>query len=317
MRIIELIEHTASPLTRCLLDDTCAVSDDQHVVRTIGPSGWIAGHLAVRRALRGEFDAVRCWSMALGRIVSRVAPRMRQSIVVQHGPIGRPGVLRRACFDRSQVTFEAMGASVRAALIDAGYDGRRVKVVEPRVDADRIMRGDREAMRLQLGVGDAATRIAMLVGDEPDQHDVVLAALAAGLVDETGRPMRLVIAPGTPGHQRALRVVNAAHHRERIITTRRAERPWEILDACDCAIAVSGGLTLAWARAAGLSIAAMDRPGVRDQLTDGPGTPITPAANAGELARSLRRFIDEADSTGRNRGDSRPPATGARAADSP
>lgn len=298
MRTVHLIEtDAANPLTLRLLGDLLAAGQCRGAVRVIGPrrvvraaeqaelpidraiitSGTRFGDGRAMRAAGREFDAAHTWSLRGATLAGLACGGVKQQLTLTAPPQPSPGPIARMLLRRG------------------GLDPQAPHVIAPIIDPGRIVCETRSAMRMQLGAGDHMTRLAMLVGDAPDVMDVLRAVLAAGLVDETGRPLRVVISPDCPGLRRAMRTVDAEQRGQRVILTHQADEPWKIVGACDLAIAVGGGLSTAWAMAAGLPIAAQDHASVTALLTHEHNALLAPVNSAGELARRIRRIIDEPD----------------------
>ena len=316
MLTVHLIESDAADaLTLRLLGDLLAAGACDGAVRVIGPR-WLARKVeraglaidqaintsgsrfsdgrAMRAASRG-FDCVHTWSLRGATLAAIACGRMPQRMTLTAAPQSSPGLITRRLIHRAGVTGWCIGAGVRGAMITAGFDSESLTPIAPTVDPGHIICDARSMTRMRLGVSDHNMKLALLVGDSPGAMDVLRAVLAAGLVDETGRSLRVAISPNFPGLRRAMRAVDAEQRGERVIITHRADKPWQLVGACDLAIAVGGGLSTAWAMAAGLPIAAQQQPSVIDLLQHDHNALLAPADSAGELARRIRRLIDEPD----------------------
>ncbi|MBI1373071.1 MAG: hypothetical protein GC159_10100 [Phycisphaera sp.] len=256
----------------------------------------------------GDVQRMHAWSidaallMRWGWCDALIKRRKRRDVpqtVSVFGPAprcGSPALRRLLRHDtRAHTTLitadEHARDSWRAATAQQRGDAERVVLIEPGVDTRRLVTGERDSSRMRWSVNDGRSVVAVL-SDPPQQTDALLAMLSVGIARETGRAFHMLIHRGAVGLERAARVVKAAGRGELMSVRDEAAEPWRSLGGCDMALALGGGVHLAWALAAGVPVVAhYDAAGTLLRHED--NALISDMGTAANLARMMCRLHDD------------------------
>lgn len=322
MRTCHLIETatlTDRPATAALLADFLqAVPEDQdHAVWTVGPheAPEAAARLGLRvdyhanlgastavlrsRALGGltGFDCVHAWTYGASTMTTFLPPTVKRRLTLTHSP--HPATMHPAAVRaqrRAPVESICVVDHIAADLNEHALDRGGAVTVDPLINRSRIDATTRRALRLRAGVASDDTLLVVAMDEPPGRIDALTAMLAVGLIEATGRDVRLVIGPRARGLGRAIRVTEATDQRRCVIVMSEADEPWTIAPACDAALVTEPGLGSAWAMLAGLPVVS---PCMGGGLVADETALLARNGRAGEFARTLRSLHDDRDRASR------------------
>ncbi len=275
----------------------------------LGPRTWRALRRDLQR--RGPDEIIHCWSakmLLVATILARHTPRLLNVF----GPVDATwpaGRLRRA-LHRSPAALLAGNRLLADDLRRAGMPARHVHVLPPAVEPPPDAIRHRPALRERWGVDDQTLLVAHLA-DPPERCDALMGMWAAGLVIESGRPLKLLL-PREARHLRRTRDLVGRSGRDMLVVSEALHRAWEALAACDAAMCLVGGKPrtaedatprtgadatagpgLAHALAAGLPIIAERHTAAGAVLTHEQNALLGRPSVPREQARHLCRLIDE------------------------
>ena len=212
---------------------------------TVGSSGprWLSLG-ALRRYLHeiGPVDLIHAWSIEALTAAAVLRPAVPKVLTLTMGPRGRAAAhWLRILSETHRLTALAVSNAVKRAWARGGVDPAIVHVLRPGLDLARIRHADRRAIREGWGIASDDTLVLTAVGDPPARVDALRAGRAVTLACLAGLDAALVVAPRAARREVARMVARgsggslAVH---RVIADERAARPWEILPACDVALAL-------------------------------------------------------------------------------
>ncbi|MBI1370803.1 MAG: hypothetical protein GC162_19390 [Planctomycetes bacterium] len=293
MHIVHLIDHREEKTVTALREDLAgALAGVSHELCRVeaGPLAAMRLRSALRRTKPG--DVVHAWSLRAAAIGAMSGIRSPMTATIAHMPTASDArwLMRRA-LRRRAMTLTAIDAPIAGAI--ASRCGLEAHIIPPGLDARRIERGDRRAMRMRWGITDETMLMATVLGDAAEPEDELRGALAVGLVEEAGRKLRVMLRAGSTASERARRLMDATRRGERMRITPDLAELWRVIDGCDLAIGVGGGLPLAWAMLAGKAIAGMDSEHVRAYVRADVAGLLAPPHSPGELAKRICRLADD------------------------
>lgn len=275
------------------------------------------GAFALRRQLAAmpRFDLVHAWSigsLTLAALLLRDTPRVitlampptpRQlhwlRMIVEHSPDAGSG----------GATVLATSATIRREAMSRGVPEKSVHVLRPGIDMGRVSKVNRSAVRESWGLpvgtpADRTSHVIALLADPPHAHDALFSTLVCSIAGEIYGPRQ----PHSPhrvhvlAHPDLHRRINAqAMTREMgvahmVICDERLARPWEVLPACDLALATganAGGLSMLWAMASNIPIVAEAGYAVSEIVQANTSALVAKPGVHKQLALRINQIIDE------------------------
>jgi glycosyltransferase involved in cell wall biosynthesis len=232
-------------------------------------------------------------------------PRSRV-LVTWRGCAGRapvPSSLRS--HHRAGGMIHAASEALWAALVREGLEESRLSVIHPGISVDRFAAdpGTRPAIRGELGLEDLDEVIGTVaVLDRDRRIGDLLEAVRDHLADRP-RVRALIVGDGR-GRASLERMAGAGGLSGRVSFTGWREEIHEVLRAFDVYVFTGSGreifpLSLVEAMAAGVPVVAADQPGIREILENGKQGLLVPGARPRDLARTIRRLLENRDEAAR------------------
>lgn len=312
------VEHhilVLGPRSLCAKLEAVGVSVDEHLPCRGGHGSHcgadISAWWALRRWIKGggltnASDAqtiIHAWSLR-GAGLAEALTGGNQMIVTLRSPARTFGEGTEKCCPSRRLGGRWMrawrgGQSVCWALsgeaadwaTSLGVAPSRLETLGPVIDPQWMEGVDREAMRRKLGVTDSIA--VALLGDAPAECDVMTAYSSLLLVEGAGLPIKLVVAQGGSGLDRALHVMRGQEHSRSIIVADEMDRPWEALAGCDLGLHLGGTISLGWAMAGGLGIVSTGKDGADAWIESGVSGMIVEDRPAGAAARQLMVLAED------------------------
>lgn len=272
------------------------------------------GAFALRRRLAAmpRYDLVHAWSigsLTLATLLMRDVPRVltlavppapRQlhwlRMLIEHGPATGIAVLTTS-------------ATIRREAMMHGVPESCVHVLRPGIDMGRVAQVNRSAIRESWGLpvgtpADRTSHVVALLADPPHAHDALFGTLVSAIAGEiygprqTHPPHRVHVLVHPDMHRRInaqamTREMGVAHM---VICDERLARPWEVLPACDIALAAganAGGLSMLWAMASNLPIVAEAGYAVSEIVQANTSALVAKPGVHKQLALRINQIIDD------------------------
>lgn len=247
----------------------CGLGPDNVVSRPVLGGSAVLGALTARLAIRdlGAFDAVHCWSLGTFTLASLLMRRLPRLLTLTLTPTQREChwlrmVISETPSEQGGATVLPISSTIRRVLLSAGVAEACVHVLRPGIDMSKIVTASRDALRKKWGVDRPNHHAAALLGDPPEATDALTALMGVGLAEEGYRrgdiPYSKIIGhPDQLNRARTETFERGLNKAPRLVQEPLITRPWEMLAACDYALALgphAGGLSLLWAMAANVPI---------------------------------------------------------------
>ena len=268
----------------------------------------VLGLPTVRRARR-EFspaDLVHAWSVssfALAALLFRGVPRVLSlTAMPTQRAINWTRILTMHSSDAPALVLTTT-SNIRRALLTAGVPEPLVHTLRPAITMGAISQASRQPVRKSWGIDSDAVVAVALLSDHPDYADALIAGMAAGLAIKENtlvqppRDIRFVVHPRQVNRLRAQDLYRSTASPSKFIVEPRLASPWQVLPACDVAIALGlphpidpnsqapldphpathplagaesagGDLSLHWAMAAGVPIVGQATYGISEIVED-------------------------------------------------
>lgn len=203
----------------------------------------ITAALARVRAL-GRIDIIHAWSLGAATLASLLRPSTPCVLTLAHQPA--PPALRwlRALVEHradshARLLILPVCNTLRRSLAAAGIDPSHAPTLRPAVPQGRVAFHARAELRTRWKLAEHDRLIALLLDDPAGLHVhrimVVLGLLHEALGQSTR--LRLLVHPSTPGRRRWSRLTRTMNRHDALLVDDAAARPWDVLPACDAAIA--------------------------------------------------------------------------------
>jgi hypothetical protein len=222
---------------------------------------WVRDH--------GPFDAAHCWSPGAFLVASLGQEFPDRQLSLVHTPDQRWTKDLMGRSNRKKYPLARISADnpvLARALTDAGLTCATEPIACGLDGGEPMPAEDRAALRASWGVGSENERVVVLLSDHPRLTDAVVAAEVAvlgcaTLTDDAGelRRVTLLLHPTQPERRRAADFIHHQPVELSVAQDPRVTRPWDVLGACDAAMALgpdAGGLSLRYAAATGLPVIA-------------------------------------------------------------
>lgn len=253
----------------------------------------VAG-LRLRALVRGRdvihFHTARAHALALWLGPRRGRPRRVVTRRMDYVPRGGP--YARLLYNRLVDGVVAISGAVRRALVTAGVDPARVRVIPSGVARKPVPRGEREALRARLGVGPHDVVVLAIGALERRKGFDVLVTAAAQMV-AAGRSAAVVVA-GDGSQRQALE--RAAAGVDLHLLGHRDDVP-ALLEAADIVAVPSRkeglGLACLEAMAAGKAVVASRVGGLAEAIEHRVSGILVAPGDAAALARALIELYDD------------------------
>lgn len=226
---------------------------------------------ALRRWLRPRpaFDLIQCWSpgaLNAATLAARDTPkRLSLAHTPRHTQLKR--LLRLAQSRRAADTvITADNAPLTKRIVAAGVPCRTARIPLPPLESMPPTPGRREELRRAWGVPRERDFAIALLSDHPHLTNSLDAAAivmlgCSTLTDEPGTSSAaaLILHPAQPNLRRARALLDDQSTHMGVAQDAAVIRPWDVLGACDAALALgpdAGGLSLRWALRSGVPVIA-------------------------------------------------------------
>jgi glycosyltransferase involved in cell wall biosynthesis len=266
--------------------------------------GSIVGLARWARSLRPDVLSVNIErAVRLGCAAARLAGV--RGVVERRGlllPI-EPSVVDRLVYARCVTHLIANCEAIRESVVLAGLVPReRTSVIPNGIDPARVSPGGGDAIRAEFGIGPEDPLIAIVGRLAPDKRHADAVAAFAEIVAE--RPAARLIVVGSGGLSNRLRdLAGRLTPPGSVIFAGERDDVSAILDASNvlAVASVREGMphTILEAMVAGVPVAATAVAGIPEMIRDGSEGLLVPPEAPGEMARALRRLLDDRDLAGR------------------
>lgn len=288
--------------------EACAAGLSDATVVGVPRGHALLGWPAVTRALRqdGDADIIHCWSPGAFTFAS-FAKRTTHRVLTITTPPSPETVrwLRVLCTAGGSSgacsVILTTTATIRHALISGGVPVEMVHVLRPGLDMGRTSRVDRSFLRESWGVESEQTRVVALISDPPGDGDALYATMAVGLAQESystsgAIDLLLLVHPDQRQRRRAESIHRHLGRAGRVIVEPLLSRPWEVLPACDAALAFAGsgeGLSLLWAMASNVPIVGEATYGISEIVEDRHSALLVKPGVRQALSTRIRQLVDD------------------------
>ena len=225
----------------------------------------VLGWSAIRRHAQriGPIDLVHCWSLrslALAVLMFRSIPRvLTVTVQPQTKQVHWLWIVTREAHQRT--TILPISSTVRHAILCGGTPTDAVHVLRPGIDMGQIDHHQRRKLRKEWVAQHDKTKVIALLSDPTDASDALTAVMAMSMAQDSSAigsfQLKMLMHPDQTNRLRAQTIQRHRNRPNTIIQDARIGRPWEVLPACDVALAIgphSGGLSLLWAIAANIPV---------------------------------------------------------------
>ena len=264
----------------------------------------LLGLPAVIRKLKavGPAEHVWAWSSQSLRVARIFRGRTPRTLVITQLPSPTElGIYQRWIDDgdAAPTRIATLSQAMRGKLIEMGLPAPRIDLLGLPLQTGRLDNVSRSALRSQWDVVED-TRVIALLSDPPGRADMQAAVMAAGLAQlslkAAGKHVRLalLVHPSQRHHLRAQQVVHELGNQISLIQDARLASPWQLLPACDAALAVDANcdcLSLQWALKAGCPVAAAPQPLLDTPQASSPAIRIAKTSRAKALAHELHQML--------------------------
>lgn len=291
-----------------LQQEACAAGVSDATVVGVPRGHALLGWPAVTRALRqtGEADIIHCWSPGAFAFAS-LARRSTHRVLTMTTPPSPETVrwLRVLCTaggsSGPRGVILTTTATIRHTLISGGVPVEMVHVLRPGLDMGRTSRVDRASLRESWGVESEQTRVVALLSDPPGDADALYATMAVGLAQESystsgGVSLLMLVHPDQRQRRRAESIHRHLGRSGLLVVEPRLSQPWEVLPACDAALALRGsgeGLSLLWAMASNVPIVGEATYGISEIVEDRHSALLVKPGVRQALSTRIRQLTDD------------------------
>lgn len=265
-------------------------------------------------ATLGRPDVLHCWTIGCATMAALRLPHVPRLLSITQLPDKRACHWLRMLVHESALTSGGRGAAttllpisntIRRALISSGVPEANVHVLRPAIDMGMVNNAARKPLRErwakqhpELADAQRKSLILGLLSDPPHQADGYFAAIAASIANETrpDRDIYIVMHPDQQNRRRAESMLDCARNVKRIIREPRMAQPWQVLPACDAAIATGhagSGLALLWAMAANVPILGDATYAVSEIVEDHHSALLYQPNEIRDLARRITELMDD------------------------
>jgi hypothetical protein len=229
------------------------------------------GMPALRRWLRDKptFGLIHCWTPGALHAASWVSRDTPKNLSLAHTP--RHTQLKRLLRlaqsrHAANITVTADNTPLTRRIVAAGVPCLTAPIPLPEDDSKTLPPDRRGALRRAWGVPREKDFAIALVSDHPlltnSLHAAAIVVLGLStLTDEPGTSSAaaLILHPAQPNLRRARALLDDQSTHMGVAQDAGVIRPWDVLGACDAALAIgpdAGGLSLRWALRSGLPVIA-------------------------------------------------------------
>lgn len=239
----------------------------------------VPGLPALRRWLRQRpaFDLIHCWSPGALHVATLVTRDMPKRLSLAHTPTNTQ--LKRLCRltqskHAANIHITADNTALTKRVVAAGVPCRAEAIPLPPPESMPPPPNRQEELRRAWGVPREKDFAIVLLSDHPHLTNSLDAAAivvlgCSTLTDEPGASSvaSLILHPGQPNLRRARTLLDDQSTHMGVTQDAGIIRPWDVLGACDAALAIgpdAGGLSLRWALRRGLPVIASVNGPARD-----------------------------------------------------
>lgn len=231
----------------------------------------VLGVPALRRWLRQRpaFGLIHCWSPGALHAATLVARDTPKHLSLAHTPTdAQLKRLSRIARSRhaSSLRITADNPVLARRVVAAGIPCATAPLPIMRAEPMKLSPNRRDELRRAWGVPRKRDFAVALLSDHPRLANALDAAAivvlgCSTLTDEPGASSvaSLILHPGQPNLRRARDLLDDQSTNMHIVQDATATRPWDVLGACDAALALgpdAGGLSLRWALRSGVPVIA-------------------------------------------------------------
>jgi len=251
----------------------------------------------------GRFDMIHCWSFSALRYADLAQKKTPKVLMLMYPPRKRSEVQRLKRRDPAAFTVLTTNAYAYERLLAGGVSPKVVRFCFPSVDRAWVDESQRAVIREQWPIDPERTRVVALLSDPPAEADAYDAIMAVGLCCEAlgadpkrHSDLRVLIHPLQHHRHRAQHLAEKIGSPGRLIQDARIATPWQVMPGCDAALALGpsgGGVSLAWAMAAGLPIVGEACRPISDRAADGETALLVEPGQHKLMAERLQRCVTE------------------------
>lgn len=249
--------------------EQAGIADAQQLAVPFGKA--TLGVPVLRRWLRRKpaFDLIHCWTPGALHAATLVTRDTPKRLSLAHTP--RPAQLNRLLRlaqskHAAHVAVTADNTPLTRRIVAAGVPCTTSPIPLPLGDSMALPPDGRESLRRAWGVPREKDFAIALVSDHPHLTNSLRAAAivvlgCSTLTDEPGTASAasLILHPGQPNLRRARALLDDQSTNMSVTQDAGMIRPWDVLGACDAALAIgpdAGGLSLRWALRSGVPVIA-------------------------------------------------------------